>query len=114
VVDQQMVALLRCCRQRVPVGLITNATSRLPRDLARLGLLDEFDAIINSSAVGAAKPERRIFLAALEALEARPATTLYIDDSPRHVQAAAELGIVSHVYTGYADMEQLFARYGLL
>jgi HAD superfamily hydrolase (TIGR01509 family) len=113
-VDQQMVALLRRCRQRVPVGLITNATSRLPRDLARLGLLGEFDAIINSSVVGAAKPERQIFWAALEALRVKPETTLYIDDSPGHVQAAAELGIISYVYTGYAAMEQLCRRYAVL
>ena len=113
-VDQQMVALLRRCRQRVPVGLITNATSRLPRDLARLGLLGEFDAIISSWVVGAAKPERQIFWAALEALQARPATTLYIDDSPGHVQAAAELGIISYVYIGYAAMEQLCRRYAVL
>jgi len=113
-VDQQMLALLRRCRERIPVGLITNATSRLPRDLERLGLTDEFDAIINSSVVGAAKPDRQIFLAALAALRARPETTLYIDDSPGHVQAAAELGIISRVYTGCSDTEQIFARYGIL
>jgi HAD superfamily hydrolase (TIGR01509 family) len=113
-VDRQMLALLRRCRECIPVGLITNATSRLPRDLERLGLTDEFDAIINSSVVGAAKPDRQIFLAALEALRARPETTLYIDDSPGHVRAAAELGIISHIHTGYSDTEQLFARYGIL
>jgi HAD superfamily hydrolase (TIGR01509 family) len=113
-VDQKMLALLRRCRQRIPVGLITNATSRLPHDLERLGLTDEFDTIINSSVVGAAKPDRQIFLAALAPLRARPETTFYIDDSPGHVRAAAELGIVSHVYAGYSDTEQFFARYGIL
>jgi len=113
-VDRQMLALLRRCRERVPVGLITNATSRLPHDLERLGLTDEFDVIINSSIIGAAKPDRQIFLAALAALRARPETTLYIDDSPGHVQAAAKLGIVSCVYAGSEDAELLFARYGLL
>lgn len=113
-IDRQMLALLRLCRDRVPVGLITNATSRLPHDLERLGLTDEFDAIINSSAVGAAKPDRQIFLAALEALRARPEATLYIDDSPGHVRAAAELGIISRVHTGYSDTEQFFVRYGVL
>jgi HAD superfamily hydrolase (TIGR01509 family) len=113
-VDGQILALLRRCRERVPVGLITNATSRLPHDLERLGLTDEFDAIINSSAVGTAKPDRQIFLAALEALRAMPETTLYIDDSPGHVQAAAELGIISHVHTDYSDTEQFLAHYGLL
>jgi HAD superfamily hydrolase (TIGR01509 family) len=113
-VDWHMLALLRRCRQHIPVGLITNATSRLPHDLERLGLTDEFDTIINSSVVGAAKLDRQIFLAALEALGTRPETTLYIDDSPGHVQAAAGLGIVSHIHTGSEDAELLFARYGLL
>ena len=60
-VDQAALAIVRACRVLVPVVLVTNATSRLPRDLATLGLSQEFDHIINSSAVGAHKPEPEIF-----------------------------------------------------
>jgi putative hydrolase of the HAD superfamily len=95
----------------MPVGLLTNATSRLPRDLAQLQLRDEFDVIINSAVVGAAKPSRAIFQAALAALQAQPATTLFVDDTPGHVQAAAELGMVGHIYRSSNDFQQLLAHY---
>ena len=87
-IDQQMLCLVRQCRQHIPVGLITNTTSRLSRDLEQLQLSDEFDVIINSSIIGSAKPSWGIFQAALAALPAQPATTLFIDDSPGHVQTA--------------------------
>jgi HAD superfamily hydrolase (TIGR01509 family) len=97
-VDQQMLALVRQCRGYIPVGLITNATSRLSRDLEHLHLSGEFDVIINSSVIGAAKPHRDIFLAALDALRAQPATTLFIDDSPGHVLAACDLSTIQYRY----------------
>ncbi len=74
-------------------------------------LLTDLDGVIR---LWDGQPEPQIFLAALAALRARPATTLYIDDSHGHVQAAAELGIISHVHTDYRDTEQFLARYGLL
>jgi putative hydrolase of the HAD superfamily len=56
-VDQSVLDLVRQCRKVAKVGLVTNATTRLQSDLARLPLLDEFDLIVNSSAVGCVKPE---------------------------------------------------------
>ena len=59
-VDMAMLDFIRTVRQHVPVVLVTNATTRLPADLQRLGILDEFDHIINSSAVGVIKPNAGI------------------------------------------------------
>lgn len=113
-VDQQMLALVRQCRRCIPVGLITNATSRLPRDLEQLHLNNEFDIIINSSVIGAAKPHQDIFHAALGALRVEPATTLFFDDTPGHVQAARDLGIVGCIYRGATDAQQLLEHYRIL
>ncbi|XQA64081.1 HAD family hydrolase [Xanthomonas sacchari] len=55
-INASVLALLRQVRQRMSVVLLSNATSRLPHDLQALGLADLFDAVVNSSEVGAIAP----------------------------------------------------------
>ena len=76
-------------RRKAPVCLVSNATTRLERDLDALGLRAELDVVINSSRVGARKPDRRIFAAALDALGARGG--FFVDDNPGLVDAARAL-----------------------
>lgn len=113
-IDQAVLEIARACRKNAPVLLITNATSRLPHDLAQLGLVDEFDHIINSSAVGAIKPDPAIFTAALQKAGVPPSAALFIDDTPGHVEAAARLGIVAHVYRGVEELRRVVRECGLL
>lgn len=47
-VDEGVLALVRACRQSCKVLLISNASSRLRRDLSVLGIIDDFDGIINT------------------------------------------------------------------
>ena len=63
-VDHEMLALVRRLRASVPVALFSNATTRLPRDLDTLGLVEEVDTVINSSDLGLAKPDIKAFEAA--------------------------------------------------
>jgi putative hydrolase of the HAD superfamily len=113
-IDAAVLEVVRACRKNVPVALITNATSRLPYDLQRLSVVGEFDHIINSSIVGAIKPEPAIFTAALQAVNVAPATALFVDDSPGHVEAALQMGIVGHVYRGVDEFARLVQEYGLV
>jgi FMN phosphatase YigB (HAD superfamily) len=113
-VDSAVLELIGECRARAAVVLITNATSRLPDDLRRLGLDGAFDHVINSSVVGAVKPNPAIFQAALVAAGVAAADALFVDDTPGHVEAARRLGIAGHHYTGPAALrDELLAR-GLL
>ncbi len=112
-VDQTMLALLRQVRRRCPVCLVTNATSRLPADLAQLDILDEFDHIINSSAVGWAKPQPEIYQAALRAVAVPTAAALFVDDTAKNVEAARALGLSGHHYQSYSQLQQTLARYGI-
>lgn len=99
-IDEEMVDLVRQCRGRAMVGLLTNATSRLPADLAALGIADEFDAVINSSKVGAAKPHSDIYRAAVEALDVTPEQAVFVDDTPGHVDGANIAGLRGILYDG--------------
>lgn len=78
--------------------LVSNASSRLPQDLAALGLADAFDAVVNSSAIGVTKPQPAFFHEALRRAGSSPAAAVFIDDTEENVQAAAALGLRSHHY----------------
>ncbi len=114
-VDRAALELIAACRARAAVVLVTNATSRLPDDLRRLGLDGAFDHVVNSSVVGAAKPDPAIFRAALAAAGvAAPEEALFIDDTPGHVEAARRLGIAGHHYVGPEALRDELRALGLL
>jgi putative hydrolase of the HAD superfamily len=112
-VDGAVLAVVLACRARVPVVLLTNATSRLASDLARLGLSDAFDHVVNSSAVGWIKPQPEVFDIALRMAGVPAVEALFVDDTAANVAAAAQLGMVAHHFQGLALLRQTLARHGL-
>lgn len=104
-VDHKMLDRVQSLRQKLKVVLVTNATTRLDRDLETIGLGNSFDAVINSSRVGFAKPNPMIFKAALAQAEAQPEESLFVDDTLVNVGAARELGIASHHFQGLVGFE---------
>ncbi len=80
-VDPAALSAIRRIGEVTDVVLHTNATTRLPADLAALGLHDCFAAVINSATVGVAKPERAAFEAVLEITGQPPEQLVFVDDS---------------------------------
>ncbi len=114
VIDTAVQKLINEARQCVPIALITNATSRLLTDLDKLRVKNDFDYIINSSVVKAAKPDAAIFQAALQMFQVLPKETLCVDDNADHVLAAQQLGLHSHVYQSSKSFKALLQQYKLL
>jgi putative hydrolase of the HAD superfamily len=115
-VEPSVLELVRAVRRTAtaPVCLVTNATTRLERDLDALGLRAELDVVINSSRVGARKPDRRIFAVALDAVGVPAAAALFVDDTPALVDAAQALGLSAHHFTGTAALALALQEAGLL
>ncbi len=105
-VDLEVLEILRTCRKKAQLALISNATSRLRSDLRRLGIAEDFDYIINSSEVGFTKPDPNIYFTALDTVGATPDQALFIDDNAGHVAAATRLGIAGHTYAGSDGLRQ--------
>jgi putative hydrolase of the HAD superfamily len=103
-VDEEVVDLLRRTRLSMPVALVSNATSRLEQDLRRQGIDDIADFVVNSSALGFAKPDPRVFHAAARTVGAAVAECLYIDDTAGHVAAARALGMPAVRFRGIEDL----------
>ena len=113
-IDQKVLSLLKGCESSIKLVLVTNATSRLQRDLQALGLLDFFHAVVNSSQVGAKKPSEQIFRAALTQAGTVPERALFIDDTPSNIAAATSLGILSHAFVSHIELSSFLRQAGVL
>ena len=68
---------------------VSNWDYALPSVLQDVGLLGLLDAVITSAAVGARKPDARVFRAALEAAGCSAAEALHVGDSAAEDVAGA-------------------------
>jgi putative hydrolase of the HAD superfamily len=105
--------LVAQARKVCKLGLVTNATDRLQRDLATLGLLEHLDFVVNSSEVGVAKPHPEVFRYALSLASAQPAQAAFVDDTPSNVAAASALGIRAHHFTSARGLRDFMHSLGL-
>ena len=71
---------LRRLGQRYPLAVISNADGKIADVLGRCGIADCFLSITDSGLVGHEKPHPAIFEAALRAINAAPAQSLYVGD----------------------------------
>jgi putative hydrolase of the HAD superfamily len=113
-IDLTVVDLVAAVRSRVPVVLLSNATTRLREDLERSGIDDAFDAIVSSADLGAAKPAREAFQAAATLIGVPLDRCLFVDDTQSHVSAARALGLRAEVFTDAEALRELFVELGLL
>jgi putative hydrolase of the HAD superfamily len=97
-VNDAVLTVVQEVRRRAPVGLLTNGTSRLHRDLATLGIDDEFDMIFNSADLGVAKPDVAVYRIVSSRLDVVPARVFFADDSPDHVDGARRAGFRTSLF----------------
>ncbi|MBS0319091.1 MAG: HAD family hydrolase [Proteobacteria bacterium] len=89
--------LLVALRERVPVAIVTNnVTVEQEEKLARFALAAHVDALVTSEDVGVAKPDPRIFDAALARLRIARDEAVMLGDSREHdVEGARAAGIAA-------------------
>ncbi|MGF0118683.1 HAD-IA family hydrolase [Promicromonospora sp. Marseille-Q5078] len=107
--DEAVVSLLRRVRSHCPVVLVSNAPVWLDEDLELLGLRDLANGVVNSSLVGVAKPDRRIYEIAAERAGVPVDRCLFVDDREENTTAAAELGMTTVLYRSAAELEEALA-----
>jgi putative hydrolase of the HAD superfamily len=80
----------------VRVVAASNWDSSLPQVLERTGLAGLLDGVVSSAGAGAAKPDARLFEAALELTGAAPGQTLHVGDrADNDIDGARALGMRS-------------------
>lgn len=112
--DLATVTLARRLRHRYHIGLLSNATQLLARDVAAeprfRGL---FDAVVISALEGYRKPEPEIFHIAAARLHLSPSECVLIDDKPRNIDAAAAAGMPGVVYENALQTERSLRDLGV-
>jgi HAD superfamily hydrolase (TIGR01509 family) len=97
-VDGAAEALDRLRAAGVRTGVVSNADGRIAEALARAGLADRVDVIVDSTVVGVHKPDPAIFTHALEPLGLDAERTWYLGDTVAYDAAAADAaGLTSWV-----------------
>jgi putative hydrolase of the HAD superfamily len=105
-VDDDVLALLQLAREILPVVLVSNATSRLETDLKDLGLAEFVDQVVNTSRIGFAKPDPRVFAHAARQAGVPVERCLFVDDTRGHVEAARAAGMHAVHFHEAADLEE--------
>lgn len=80
-------------KQSYSLGLLSDAMPSMLVFLRQYGIADLFDGMVISTQIGATKPDRRMFDAILDALNADPRDCLYIDDMARNLAGAQRVGM---------------------
>ena len=89
----------------VRMGVVSNWPPTLEATLAAAGLREYFDVVVASGVEGYAKPHPKIFEAALNRLEAKPASTLLVGDNiVDDIRGATEVGISSVLIDRAGDL----------
>jgi putative hydrolase of the HAD superfamily len=88
------------------LGLVSNATAETAEAWRVAALAKRFDVAVFSCDLGAAKPDRRIYLAAAEGLGAPPAECVYVGDgADGELAGAAALGMTVIRTTEHNDTD---------
>ena len=92
--------VITAVKKKYKVGLLTNMYPRMLSAITEKGLLPNiaWDAVIDSSIVGAQKPEDQIFKIAEKTANVSSSEIFFIDNSEHNVVAAQEQGWQSVLY----------------
>lgn len=90
--------ILARLKARYRLGVVSNFYGNLEEVCSDLGIRPFFDCLVDSSLVGAMKPDPRIFRAALDRMNLEPEETLFVGDNvSRDLKGAQALGM-PHVW----------------
>jgi len=107
--DEMLGAVLRARQAGVRTGLISNSWGTRRYDRARLG--EMFDGVVISGEVGMRKPSPEIYRLGAERAGVEPSECVFVDDIPRNLEPAAELGMATVHHTSapqtIAELERL-------
>lgn len=67
---------------------------------------DMFDVLVFSCWEGLKKPERKIYELALERLNSRPNQSVFIDDKPRCIKGAQEVGLNTILFQSVGQLKE--------
>lgn len=113
--NEPLLDLIRQLRPRYQTAVISNATDALLLTLnERYAIADLFDLIVGSAAQQIMKPDPRIYEYTLEQLGRKPEETVFIDDAPRNIEGARNIGMWAIHYIPEVDVAAELSKLGVM
>ncbi|RLG14599.1 MAG: hypothetical protein DRN66_01580 [Candidatus Nanohalarchaeota archaeon] len=107
-------ALMKKLKQKYRIALLSNTSEwDFEHGIKQSGIFHLFDEITVSFRVGAMKPDKRMFLDAIEKLKLKPEECIYIDDIKEYADAAEEVGIHSIHYNSHEGLLDFLKEMGV-
>jgi len=108
VVQPMIERITRLRSDGIKIALLTNTFAEFRPTMQRDLDFDQFDAVVESFAVGSRKPEPAIYAATAERLEVEHDSIVYLDDFDQNLEPAAALGWTTvHVRDAHVALEEL-------
>lgn len=107
--NEEVYKLLQRLVNKYRLAILSNHPVGLREWLVEWRIAGLFEYIICSGEVGLVKPDPRIYRLLLEDLQLIPAETVFIDDTPGHVEAAQQLGMHGIVFTDGPNLHHQLA-----
>ena len=101
--DEQLLSFIETLKPNYSLGILSDATEGARERIAQWINSDLFDAILFSYEAGMVKPNPKIYKQVLSMLGSTAVTTLSIDDRPKNVQGARDLGMQSFEFVSNED-----------
>lgn len=100
------VSTLQALQGKYKLGVISDNWPSLERRLKNSGIDTYFSTMTISSYLGTFKPDKRMYLHALEQMNLPPEQTVFIDDGVENLGGAAQCGIQPVLITAKPDAER--------
>ena len=101
----ETLELIRKLKAGYKLGLLSNTNEwDYEYEIKQCDVFSLFDSVTVSFKVGAMKPDKKMYIDALDKLGVQPDESVYIDDVREYAGAAGSLGIKSIHYTSHEDL----------
>ena len=112
--DLRMVSLVRNIQEKgYKVGLLSNMSKYGVEEMEKNGMKSLFDVFVVSCEIGYQKPDKEAFVIFTEKLGVLPEEMVFIDDSPKSLSSAEEIGFYPILFNGYEELVTEFEKIGI-
>ena len=110
-IEERVIKIIDQIKDKYTLVMVSNQIEDwLEKVIDDNNLRNKFHYFANSYQVGVNKPDKRIFLAALEKSKSEPEEALFIDDSPENIKSAKELGLNTIQFKTYDQFLREFKK----
>jgi HAD superfamily hydrolase (TIGR01509 family) len=96
------------------VAIFSNNTARLRQQLIKEKIIDLVDEAVISGEIGFQKPSKKSFAVLFQKLNLQPAEVIFIDDAPKSLETAGEIGYTPILFQGNAKLREDLQRLGII